>query len=128
MEKTNNKIIAVSFIAGSVFVGYVASVLIAVLTNTWGAFARIAANPAIQHGVPLAVGAACFAYLILNSKTKSWATDVVNEVSKVVWPSMNDTRSLTIVVCIIILIFSLILSIFDIISSEIVQFILDLEL
>lgn len=128
MEKTHNKIIAVSFVAGAAFIGYVVSVLITVLSNTWGPFARIASNPMVEHGVPVAVGAICFFYFILNKRIKSWAADVVAEVSKVVWPSINDTRALTIVVCIIILAFSFILSVFDYVSSEIVQFILDMEI
>lgn len=127
MEKTNNKIIAVSFVLFSFFVGYIAKVMVSVLSNTIGAVARYANNPLIEHGVPLAIGVACFLYLILNKNIRGWAGDVLGEVSKVVWPSVNDTRSLTIVVCVIILVFSFVLSVFDFVSSEIVQFILELE-
>ena len=128
MEKTHNKIIAVSFIIAAVFAGYIASVLITVLSNTWGAFARVANSTAVAHGVPVTIGAGLFFYLILNPNVRAWATDVVLEISKVVWPSVKDTRALTIVVCIIIVLISFILSVFDFFSSQIVEFILKMEL
>jgi preprotein translocase subunit SecE len=64
--------------------------------------------------------------MILNPKIRSWATDVTLEISKIVWPSVKDTRSLTIVVCVIIFISALILSVFDVVSGNVIDFILDL--
>lgn len=125
MEKTYNKIIAVSFVMAAVFIGYVVSVFINVLSNLWGTFARLANSPAVVHGVPVAVGAICFFYMILNPKVKAWAGEVALEISKVVWPSVKDTRALTIVVCVIILISALILSLLDYVSSEVVRLILN---
>ena len=126
MEKSYNKIITVSFIIAAILCGYVASVLIKVL-SAWGTFARISNNDLVSHGVPVALGAIAFFYMISNTKIRTWAGEVALEISKIVWPSVKDTKSLTIVVCIIVLLAALIFWMFDIVSSQLIEFILDLE-
>ncbi|MBY0383913.1 preprotein translocase subunit SecE [bacterium] len=126
MEKSYNKIITVSFVIAAVLCGYVASVLIKVL-SAWGTFARISHNQIVAHGVPVAIGVAFFLYMVLTPKVKNWAGEVALEISKIVWPSVKDTRALTIVVCIIVLIAAMIFWVFDIVSSQLIEFILDLQ-
>jgi preprotein translocase subunit SecE len=128
MEKTNNKIIAISFVIAAALFGWVVNVAINILMNTWGAFARVANNTVVSHGVPIAAGIIFFFILIFTSSIRGWATDVALEIGKIVWPSVKDTRSLTIVVCMIILIASILFSVFDLVSGYIVEFILDLEI
>jgi len=127
MEKSYNKIIAVAFVAAAALFGYTISVIMKVLMNTWGAFARLVSSPAIEHGIPIAAAAIFFFALILSPKIRAWAGDVAGEISKIVWPSVKDTRALTVVVCIIILICAVLFAIFDMVSSQVVEFILDLE-
>lgn len=126
MEKSYNKIVAVSFVVAAVLFGYVTSVLIKVL-SAWGTFARVAYNPWVADGVPVVMGVACFLYMIFTPKVRNWAGEVALEISKVVWPSVKDTKSLTIVVCFIVLIAALIFWVFDIVSSQLIEFILSLE-
>lgn len=128
MDKSYNKIIAVSFVLAAAFVGYVVDVTMKVLTNTWGAFARIANTPVVDHGVPIAAALLFFLYMILTPKVRNWASEVALEISKIVWPPVKDTRALTIVVCIIILLASVMFAIFDVISGQLIEFILDLEI
>ncbi len=126
MEKSYNKIIAVSFVTAAFLSGYVASVLIKVL-SAWGTFARVAYHPLVAHGVPIAVGLLVFFYMIFTPKIRIWAGEVALEISKVVWPSVKDTRALTLVVCIIVLISALIFWVFDLVSSQLIEFILSIE-
>lgn len=126
MEKTYNKIITVSFVLAAFLFGYVASVLIKVL-GAWGTFARISSNQVVSHGVPVALGVAFFFYMVLTPKIRNWAGEVALEISKIVWPSVKDTRALTIVVCIIVLLAAVIFWMFDIVSSQLIEFILDIE-
>jgi preprotein translocase subunit SecE len=126
MEKSYNKIITVSFIVAAILFGYVASVLIKVL-SAWGTFARISSNDLVSHGVPVVFGAICFFYMISNTKVRTWAGEVALEISKIVWPTVKDTKALTIVVCLIVLLAALIFWMFDIVSSQLIEFILDLE-
>jgi preprotein translocase subunit SecE len=127
MDKTYNKLIAVSFVLTAFFVGWVVNVFMRVLSGAWGTFARITGEPAIQHGVPVAVAIGFFLFLILSKNTKAWASDVAIEIGKVVWPSTKDTKSLTIVVTVIILISAAIFAIFDLVSNKLVEFILGLQ-
>ena len=126
MEKSYNKIITVSFIVTAILAGYVVSVLIKVL-SAWGTFARISNNDLVSHGVPVAFGAIFFFYMILNTKIRTWAGEVALEISKIVWPTVKDTKALTIVVCLIVLLAALIFWMFDVVSSQLIEFILDLE-
>ncbi len=126
MEKSYNKIITVSFVCAAVLLGYVASTLIKVL-SAWGTFARISNNQLVSHGVPVAFGVICFLYMILNPKIRTWGGEVAIEISKIVWPSVKDTRALTIVVCMIVLLAALIFWVFDIISSQLIEFILNIQ-
>jgi preprotein translocase subunit SecE len=126
MEKSYNKIITVSFVLAAFLCGYVASVLIKVL-SAWGTFARISHNNMVAHGVPVTVGALCFFFMISSTKVRTWAGEVAIEISKIVWPSVKDTRALTIVVCIIVLLAAVIFWMFDVVSSQLIEFILDLE-
>lgn len=126
MEKSYNKIITISFVVAAVLCGYVASVLVKVL-SAWGTFARISHNQWVAHGIPVGFGLACFLYMVLTPKVKIWAGEVALEISKIVWPSIKDTRALTIVASIIILIAAIIFWIFDLISSQLIEFILNLN-
>lgn len=126
MEKSYNKIIAVSFVMAAFLCGYVTSVLIKVL-SAWGTFARVAYSPWVVHGVPVTVGLLFFFYMIFTPKIRNWAGEVALEISKVVWPSIKDTRALTLVVCIIVLISALIFWVFDIVSSRLIEFILNIQ-
>ncbi len=124
MDKANSKLITVSFLITAFLFGYMISVFMRILANSWGAFARITGDPAVQHGVPVVLAIALFAYLLASTSTKNWASEVAIEIGKVVWPSVKDTKALTIVVCFIILISSVIFWVFDIVSSKLVEFIL----
>ena len=127
MDKAYNKLITVSFVIAAFLFGWMVSVLMKILTNSWGAFARLTGDPVVLHGVPVALAIAFFAFLLISKPTKLWAGDVVNEISKVVWPSVKDTKALTIVVCFIILISAVIFWIFDMVSSKLVEFILGIQ-
>ena len=65
--------------------------------------------------------------MILNTKIRTWAGEVALEISKIVWPTVKDTKALTIVVCLIVLLAALIFWMFDVVSSQLIEFILDLE-
>ncbi len=127
MDKTYNKLVTVSFVITAFLFGWMVSVLMRILANMSGTFARLTGEPTIQHGLPVVLGIALFLFLVFSKNTKAFAGDVVTEISKVVWPSTKDTKALTIVVCFIILISAVIFWIFDMISAKLVEFILGLQ-
>ena len=126
MEKTVNKIMMVSFIAGAFLCGYIVNVMVALLSNSWGAFARLTDSPAARHGAPIVIAVSFFFYVSFSKKVRAWAHEVIMEVSKVVWPSRKETTAMTIVVCFFMIMTGIILGIFDLISSQVIQFIIEL--
>ncbi len=127
MEKTIQKIMMVSFVAGAFFVGYTVQVFNTILASSWGTYARLTDSDLATHGAPVIFGAAFFAYVSFSPKVKTWAQEVIVEVSKVVWPSQKDTTAMTIFVCFFMIVSGVILGIFDYISSQVIQFIIELS-
>lgn len=121
MEKTNSKILTVSFAVASALLGLTISLLIKALAGAFGVIARFADNDIVRHGLPVAVGVVVFAVLQFNPKVIAWGNDVVAEVRKVVWPSRKDTTAMTIVVVIMVLISSVIISTFDLVSGFLIN-------
>lgn len=121
MEKTNSKIITLSFAIAGGLAGLVVSLLIKAFAGAFAVVARAADSDLFRHGLPLIVGFGLFAYLQFNSKKVTWADEVVAEVRKVVWPSRKDTTAMTIVVIVMVVISSLIISSFDLMSGYVIN-------
>ena len=99
MEKSVGKIMMVGFVTGAFLVGYVARVLITLLSSSWGTFARLTDSELVRHGAPITLGVAFFIYASFSKDIKKWAHEVIGEISKIVWPTRKDTTAMTIVVC-----------------------------
>jgi len=127
MEKTINTIMMVSFVGGAFMVGYVVQVFNMLLSSSWGTYARITDSDLINHGAPVFFGVAFFIYVSFSKKIKTWAQEVIVEVSKVVWPSKKDTTAMTVFVCFFMIISGIILGIFDFFSSQVIQFIIEMS-
>lgn len=121
MEKTNSKIITLSFAIGALLLGVVVSMLIKAFAGAFAFIARASDADIVRHGVPLLIGFAFFAACQFNPKIVTWADECIAELKKVVFPSRKDTTAMTIVVCIMVLISSLIISAFDMISGYIIN-------
>lgn len=91
--------------------------ILGALSGAFGIIAQAMNYDWFKHGLPVVVGLALFASLQFNSKFLIWADEVIAEVKKVVWPSIKDTRGMTIVVIVMVFISSIIISVFDLFSS-----------
>jgi preprotein translocase subunit SecE len=121
MEKTNSKIITLSFSIAALLSGLVVGLLLKAFAGAFAVVARAYDMDLVRHGLPLLVGFGLFAACQFNPKVVVWADEVASEVRKVVWPSRKDTTAMTIVVCIMVLISSVIISSFDLISGYIIN-------
>lgn len=121
MDKANQKILTLSFAIVGALSGLTVSVLFKSLASAFGFFARASDSDLVRHGVPVFVGFAIFFALQFNKNVLSWGDEVVVEIKKVVWPSRKDTTAMTIVVCIMVLISSLIVTSFDFLSGFVVN-------
>ncbi len=121
MDNSNGKLITVSFVAFAAICALSLSMLLQTFSGAFGFIARMMDQEVIRHGLPVAFGLAIFIYLQFNKKILVWADEVLVELKKVVWPSRKDTVGMTIVVCIMVLISSLIISTFDFTSGYLVN-------
>ncbi|KYG61992.1 preprotein translocase subunit SecE [Bdellovibrio bacteriovorus] len=124
MEKANSKILTISFAIAAILVGLTTSLLIKAFAGAFGVVARAADSDIVRHGVPVALGLVVFAVLQFNPKVMSWGEEVVSEIRKVVWPSRKDTTAMTIACVVMVLISSVIISSFDLISGFFINYLM----
>jgi preprotein translocase subunit SecE len=57
-------------------------------------------------------------YLGSNKERHEYFLAAIGELRKVTWPSMPDTRRMTLIVCVVVGIFAVILAIFDFVWAK----------
>lgn len=124
MEKTNSKILTLSFAIAGILFGLTVSLLIKAFAGAFGVVARAADSDAVRHGVPVVLGFALFAVLQFTPGIVAWGNEVVTEIRKVVWPSRKDTTAMTIACVVMVLISSVIVSSFDLISGFFINYLM----
>jgi preprotein translocase subunit SecE len=124
MDKTNQKILTLSFVIFSVIISVSVSLLLKTLAGTFGVVARLHDVDLVKHGLPVAIGLVLFATLQFNKNVLAWGEDVALEIRKVVWPSRKDTTAMTIAVVVMVLISAVIITTFDVLSGSFVNYIL----
>lgn len=124
MDRTNSKILTMSFALAALLAGFTLHLLIVVSAGAFGVVARMADSDVVRHGVPVAFGLALFALLQFNPKIWNWGEEVVSEIRKVVWPSRKDVTAMTIVVIIFVILASIVIAAFDMLSSQILNVLL----
>ena len=117
MDNTNSKFITMCFLSFSALVGFTISTLLRVFSGAFGIIAKAMEMDFVRHGTPVIVAIGLFAALQFNKNILTWAEEVIVEVKKVVWPPVKDTRGMTIVVVIMVIISSIIVSVFDMASG-----------
>lgn len=117
MDNANSKILTLSFLSFAALVGFTISTLLKVFSGAFGIVAKAMEYDLVRHGVPVAIALGLFMYLQFNKNILSWAEEVIAEIKKVVWPPVKDTKGMTIVVVIMVIISSVIVSVFDMFSG-----------
>ncbi|MBC7660321.1 MAG: preprotein translocase subunit SecE [Chitinophagaceae bacterium] len=72
-----------------------------------------------SYVVAALVGAAATFYLFSNKERHEYFLSAIGELRKVTWPSVQETRSMTTVVAIVVGIFAVILAVFDLAWAKI---------
>lgn len=124
MEKTNSKILTASFAIAAMLVGLTASLLIKAFAGAFGVIAKLADSDVFRHGLPVALGLVTFVVLQFNPKIHTWGEEVVSEIRKVTWPSRKDVTAMTIACVIMVLVSSVIVSTFDLISGFFINYLM----
>ncbi len=113
----NSKIVTLCVVAFSILIGFTLSTLLRALSGAFGIIAQAMNYDWFKHGLPVVVALVLFATLQFNKQFLTWADEVIAEIKKVVWPSVKDTRGMTIVVIVMVFISSIIISVFDLFSG-----------
>lgn len=121
MDKTNSKILTLSFAIVAALSGLTSSLLIKSFSGAFGLVAKFSDTDLVRHGFPVVMGLAIFFFLQFNSRVLAWGDEVVLEIRKVVWPSQKDTTAMTIVVVVMVLISSVIVTSFDFVSGYVIN-------
>ena len=118
MGDNNKKIVNVCLVIAGFMAFLVTNVILGTLVKSGVLGLRGDAAFWVDHVVPMAAGVGTWAWLQFNPKTVAWAEEVVVEISKVVWPTRQQTIGMTIVVCVMVVISGLILGFLDIASGQ----------
>jgi preprotein translocase subunit SecE len=124
MEKTNSKILTLSFAIAAALIGLTTHLLIKAFSGAFGIVARLTDSDLVRHGLPVGLGLLIFAVLQFNPKVQAWGEDVVTEIRKIVWPTRKDTTAMTIVCVVMVLISSVIISSFDMLSGFFINYLM----
>ena len=101
----------IAFAAAIAFVCYQTVLSLGVRTNwvekydTWFSYANI--------GLAILVGMGSTWALRANAERHEFFLSAIAELRKVTWPSSEDTRKMTMVVCVVVVIFAMIVGVFD---------------
>ena len=116
-SNSNAKIVTLCLVSLSALIGFTLSTLLKTLSGAFAVIAKAMNYDWFKHGLPVAVALILFFSLQFNKSFLVWADEVIAEIKKVVWPSTKDTRGMTIVVIVMVLISSVIISSFDLLSG-----------
>ncbi len=117
MDKTNSKIITVSFALFAMLVGLSASMLLKAFSGAFPIVARVSDADVIRHGLPVLMGFVVFLVLQFNPRVLGWGDEVISEIKKITWASKKDTYGMTVAVIVMVLISGVIVSLFDYLSA-----------
>jgi len=125
MDKTNSKVLTLSFAIAGALMGLTTHLLLKSLSGAFGIVARFSDSDLVRHGLPVSIGVLVFAVLQFNPRILTWADEVVVEIRRVVWPSRKDTTAMTIVVVVMVLISSVIVTGFDLASGSVLKLLMN---
>lgn len=125
IKPENLKIVTVSFIIFAFLAAFVARVIFETLSVAFGFFASYYSMDLFRHGIPILAGALTFLLFQLNKSYQKLADEVVTEVRKVVWAGKKELYSMTVLVCVILLVSGVVLGIFDLMAGTGVRFFME---
>ena len=119
MQKDDSYWLKVVYVTFTALVFYVATKAVTTIGIQTGWIDRY--DSAFKFGTPLfsiVVALASVFFLAKDKKRHEYFLASIGELRKVSWPSFVDTRKMTLIVCVVVGIFAVILAIFDLIWAK----------
>jgi preprotein translocase subunit SecE len=113
MESQYKKWVNLSYLALAAILAYLVFAFSLNVIAIWDLETRVRNVDLVVRGISLAAGLILFAVLYRNDRANRFMDEVMNEVSRVTWPSTKETTSATFIVIIMVLISGLILGALD---------------
>lgn len=111
--EANQKWVNLSFLATAVLLAVVTFMIASKVSAALDFEGRVRDLDLILKGISFGAGILCFGILYMNSHAQTFMNDVVNEISKVTWPSQDETLKATIAVVIAVTIAGFMLGLID---------------
>jgi preprotein translocase subunit SecE len=114
MDSQRQKWVNLSYLVFSALVAYVLFSISFKVAGKYDLETRVQQIDLWIRGGSLLIGAALFGFLYSHSKINEFMNEVVIELSRVTWPTRNETSKATIVVIIMVLISGVVLGSLDV--------------
>ncbi len=124
MGKDDATWMKICYVAFALIVAYVAYKLLETLGVQFGWGERYEWFPPVHNIAAILVGGGTAAWVYADAGRREYHLAAVGEVRKVVWPKLPDVKKMTLIVVVVVSIFAVILTVFDVVWSKILQFIL----
>jgi preprotein translocase subunit SecE len=124
MENQYQKWVNLALIAVGALLAFVFHELTMRLVSLYDLETRVRDIDLVIQGVSLLLGSATFLVLRRHPVSNQFTNEVVEELSRVTWPTQKETSSATVVVIIMVLISGVILGALDYLWTRLLQFIL----
>jgi preprotein translocase subunit SecE len=124
MESQNQKWVNLSFLAASIMLGYVVSLVGGRVVAIYDLETRVRNIELYLRIASVVAGIILFVGFYRNEKINRYMNEVVTELSRVTWPSPKETGSATFVVIIMVIISGVILGLLDYCWVQLMKWIL----
>ena len=124
MQKDDATWLRIAYVVFGLILAYTASKAMATLGIQTGWSDKFSWFPALEYVVSIVLAVGILVLMARDQGRHTYFLDSIAELRKVTWPSFVDTRRMTIVVCIVVGIFSMILSAFDFIWGKMLGWLL----
>lgn len=124
MQKDDATWLKIAYAGFALIAGYVAWKAFGTIGLQTGLSQRISAYPAISMAGTILIAVGLTWYLMKDPERHDYFLLSIGELRRVTWPSFIDTRRMTIVVCVVVGIFAVILAVFDYAWAEVLKLLL----
>lgn len=124
MENQYQKWVNLSLVAVGILLAFIFHELTMRIVSLYDLETRVKNVDLIVQGISLALGCLTFVILRRHPVANQFTNEVVEELSRVTWPTQKETSSATVVVIIMVLISGVILGALDYLWTRLLQFVL----